>query len=180
MGHWKTAFGSSAKFVDAVSAVVGSDRMGVRFTPLFSSTDQDRVYLGFVEDDPHRTYLEAIRVLERANLAYLSIAEADWENAPDLPERFRREVRQAFSGRIVYAGRYTSERAARLIESNLADLVAFGRAYIANPDLPERIRSGWPLNALDISTLYGGAEEGFTDYPTYLECRPVSTTEELS
>ena len=153
--------------VEAVAAVVGPDRLGVRFTPLFTGTDQDRVYIGLVEDDPHGTYLEAVKVLEAAGAAYVSIAEADWDNAPDLPEAFRRDVRQAFSGRIIYAGRYTAERGARLVEAGLADLVAFGRPFIANPDLPRRIANGWPLNALDPATLYGGAEQGFTDYPAY-------------
>ncbi|MFP6850926.1 MAG: alkene reductase [Pseudomonas sp.] len=153
--------------VQAVSAVVGPDRVGVRFTPLFTSTDEDRVYIGFVEEDPHQTYIEAIKVLEQEGIAYLSIAEADWPNAPDLPEAFRREVRSTFSGRIIYAGLYTADRASRLIESGYADLVAFGRPFIANPDLPLRIANGWPLNALNAAGLYGGGEQGFTDYPRY-------------
>ncbi|AMV48448.1 alkene reductase [Paraburkholderia caribensis] len=157
------------EIVDAVVAVVGPERLGVRFTPLFTSTDQDRVYIGLVEDDPHQTYIEAIKVLEEARIAYLSIAEADWDNAPDLPEDFRRDVRNTFSGRIIYAGRYTPERGVDLLEKNLADMVAFGRPFIANPDLPERIANGWPLNTVDAATIYGGAEEGFTDYPTYSE-----------
>jgi len=155
--------------VEAVSAAVGPERLGVRFTPLFESTDQDRVYIGMVEKDPHSTYIEAIKILEEFGVAYVSIAEADWDNAPDLPERFRMDVRQVFSGRIIYAGRYTAERGARLIEAGLADLIAFGRPFIANPDLPARIRNGWPLNSLNAATLYGGAEVGFTDYPTYEE-----------
>lgn len=156
------------EIVAAVADVVGADRMGVRFTPLFESTDQDRVYIGLVEDDPHGTYVEAIKVLEDAGVAYLSIAEADWDNAPDLPLSFRRAVRDIFSGRIIYAGKYTPERGARLLATGLADMIAFGRAFIANPDLPARIANGWPLNPLDASTLYGGAEKGLTDYPTYL------------
>ena len=155
------------EIVEAVSNAIGADRLGVRFTPLFSGTDQDRVYIGLVEEDPHTTYLEAIKVLEEAGAAYVSIAEADWDDAPDLPENFRRDVRQAFSGRILYAGRYTAERAARLLDSGLADLVAFGRPFIANPDLPARIANGWPLNPLDPATVYGGAEKGLTDYPRY-------------
>lgn len=153
--------------VQAVSAVVGPDRVGVRFTPLFTSTQEDRVYIGFVEDDPHHTYIEAIKVLEQEGIAYLSIAEADWANAPDLPEDFRRDVRSTFSGRIIYAGLYTAERATRLINAGLADLIAFGRPFIANPDLPQRIANGWPLNALNTAGMYGGGEQGFTDYPRY-------------
>ncbi|EJO95073.1 putative oxidoreductase [Ectopseudomonas mendocina DLHK] len=155
------------EIVDAVAAAVGADRLGVRFTPLFTGTDQDRVYIGLVEEDPHTTYIEAIKVLEAAGVAYVSIAEADWDNAPDLPESFRRDIRANFSGKILYAGRYTAERGERLIEAGLADLIAFGRPFIANPDLPERIANGWPLNPLDPATVYGGAEKGLTDYPTY-------------
>jgi len=153
--------------VEAVVDVVGPDRLGVRFTPLFTSTDQDRVYIGMVEQDPHHTYIEAIKVLQASGIAYVSIAEADWDNAPDLPEQFRRDVRSTFSGKIIYAGRYTAERGARLVEAGLADLIAFGRPFIANPDLPARIRNGWPLNPLNPATLYGGTEAGFTDYPVY-------------
>jgi N-ethylmaleimide reductase len=168
------------EIVQAVSAVVGSDRLGVRFTPLFTSTDQDRVYIGFVEDDPHHTYIEAIKLLEEAGVAYLSIAEADWDNAPDLPDAFRRDVRRTFSGRIIYAGRYTAERGSRLIDANLADLIAFGRPFIANPDLPARIANGWPLNPLNPATIYGGAEKGLTDYPVYSESQFSATNEVLS
>ncbi len=155
------------EIVAAVTHAIGADRVGVRFTPLFESTDQERVYIGLVETDPHDTYVEAIRVLEEAGVAYVSIAEADWENAPDLPVAFRRAVREVFSGRVIYAGKYTVERGARLLASGLADLVAFGRPFIANPDLPARIAEGWPLNAVDPATLYGGAEKGLTDYPVY-------------
>jgi len=153
--------------VHAVAAVTGPDRLGVRFTPLFSSTDQERVYLGFAEDDPHHTYIEAIKVLEEVGVAYLSIAEADWDHAPELPDTFRHAVRSTFSGRIMYAGRYTAERGARLLERQLADMIAFGRPFIANPDLPERLANGWPLAPVDAATLYGGGAAGFTDYPRY-------------
>ncbi|WP_395606958.1 alkene reductase [Pseudomonas sp. B22129] len=157
------------EIVEAVSAVVGPERLGVRFSPLFSGTDQDRVYIGLVEEDPHTTYLEAIKVLQAAGIAYVSIAEADWDNAPELPETFRRAVRDTFSGRILYAGRYTAERGAQLLEAGLADLIGFGRPFIANPDLPQRLFNGWPLNPLRAEGMYGGGEAGYIDYPTYTE-----------
>jgi N-ethylmaleimide reductase len=169
-----------SEVVRAVADVVGADRMGVRFSPLFTSTDEDRVYIGFVEDDPHQTYIEAVKILEQAGVAYLSIAEADWANAPEMPEAFRRDVRLTFSGRIMYAGGYTAERAARLLESGLADLIAFGRPFIANPDLPERLANNWPLNPVDGATMYGGSEQGYTDYPVFSETGSTATTKELS
>lgn len=157
------------EIVEAVSKVVGPEHLGVRFSPLFSGTDEDRVYIGLVEEDPHHTYIEAIKVLEASGIAYVSIAEADWDNAPVLPDSFREAVRSTFSGRIIYAGRYTAERGAKLVEAGLADLIAFGRPFIANPDLPQRLFNGWPLNPLREEGMYGGDEVGYTDYPTYLE-----------
>lgn len=155
------------EIVAAVSAVVGADRLGVRFAPLFSSTDETRVYLGLVESDPQNTYIEAIKVLEQAGIAYLSIAEADWDNAPDLPEQFYKAARTQFSGRIIYAGKYTVDKALRILNNGYGDLFAFGRPFIANPDLPERIKQQWPLNEADAATMYGGTEVGYSDYPYY-------------
>jgi len=151
----------------AVAAVVGKDRLGVRFAPLFASTDEARVYLGLVEENPHETYVEAVKVLEEVGIAYLSLAEADWENAPELPESFRSAVREVFSGRILYAGKYTAERGKRVLEAGWGELVAFGRPFIANPDLPKRIANGWPLNPVDPASMYGGTAVGYTDYPAY-------------
>lgn len=155
------------EITQAVSDVVGADRLGVRFAPLFASTDELRVYLGLVEDNPHETYIEAVKVLEEIGVAYLSLAEADWDEAPELPDTFRNSVREVFSGRILYAGKYTAERAAAAIDAGWADLIAFGRAFIANPDLPQRIANGWPLNPLDASSMYGGTDKGYVDYPFY-------------
>ena len=153
--------------VQAVADVVGKERLGVRFAPLFASTEEDRVYLGLVEEDPHETYIEAIKVLEQVGIAYVSLAEADWDNAPELPETFRNDVRSNFSGKILYAGKYTVERGVRVVKAGWGDLIAFGRPFIANPDLPERIAHGWPLNAVDPATMYGGTDKGYTDYPAY-------------
>jgi N-ethylmaleimide reductase len=152
---------------EAVAAVVGKQRLGVRFSPLFESTDEARVYLGLVEEDPRQTYLQAIQVLEDIGIAYLSLAEADWDNAPELPADFRQVVRDTFSGAIIYAGKYTAERGNRVLDAGLANLIAFGRPFIANPDLPHRLAQGLPLNPLDAASMYGGTERGYTDYPVH-------------
>ncbi|PBJ21342.1 N-ethylmaleimide reductase [Pseudomonas sp. ACN8] len=157
------------EITQAVAEVVGNNRLGIRFAPLFATTDEDRVYLGLVEENPHETYIEAIKVLENIGIAYLSLAEADWENAPELPETFRTAVRKNFSGAILYAGKYTAERGIRVIEEGWGDLIAFGRPFIANPDLPERIANNWPLNQVDPTSMYGGTHKGYTDYSTYQE-----------
>ncbi len=74
--------------------------------------------------------------------------------------------RHLFDGPMITAGGYTTETGVAPIEAGLADAVAFGRMFIANPDLPERIRKGAALNASDRLTAYGGGARGYTDYPT--------------
>ncbi|MCQ9156117.1 alkene reductase [Acidomonas methanolica] len=173
--HRKDEYGGSLQnrlrflreVTQAVADVVGKDRVGGRFAPLFATTEEDRVYLGLVEDDPHGTYIEAVRVLEDVGIAYVSLAEADWDNAPEFPAAFREDVRKNFSGKILYAGKYTAERGVRVVEAGWGDLIAFGRPFIANPDLPARIAHNWPLNPVDPTTMYGGTDKGYTDYPTY-------------
>lgn len=155
------------EIIAAVSSVFGSQRVGVRFAPLFSSTDEERVYLGLVESDPHTTYITAAKMLNEMAIGYLSIAEADWDNSPDLPESFRIALREAFTGPIMYSGRYTREKAERVLENGWGDLFGFGRTFIANPDLPARFLHDYPLNSVDASSLYGGTRKGYTDYPFY-------------
>lgn len=155
------------EIVSAISAEVGAERLGVRFAPLFESTEEERVYLGLVESDPHETYLEAAKLLDKRGVAYISIAEADWDNAPELPESFCAALRNAFSGALIFAGRYTPHKAIRMLEAGYGDLFAFGKPFIANPDLPDRIRKGLPLNGVDPTTMYGGTGKGYTDYPVF-------------
>ena len=81
--------------------------------------------------------------------------------APDAGARFRRH----FHGPILAAGGFDQDSAARAVEQGTADAVAFGRQFIANPDLPARFRLGAPLNPYDRTTFYGGTERGYIDYP---------------
>jgi N-ethylmaleimide reductase len=155
------------EITQAVVDVMGADKVGVRFAPLFESTDEVRVYLGLVESDPHITYIAAIKTLNDIGIAYLSLAEADWDNAPDLPEDFYKAVRKTFDGLVMYAGKYTPEKALRVLTEGNGDIFGFGRGFIANPDLPERIKNEWSLNDVDPTSMYGGTDKGYTDYPVY-------------
>jgi N-ethylmaleimide reductase len=78
-----------------------------------------------------------------------------------------RLIRQHYKGTIIAAGGFTGASANDIIEAGDADLVAFGRHFIANPDLPERLRKGWPLNPYDRDSFFGGTEVGYIDYPFY-------------
>ena len=144
--------------VEAVAAEIGADRVGVRLAPL--TTLQ-----GAVDDTPQATYLAAAHLLDGLGVGYLHIAEADWEDAPVMPVAFKEALRMLYRGTLIYAGKYTVERAEEALVKGWADLIAFGRPFIANPDLPQRLRQGLALNAPDKATFFGGGAEGFTDYP---------------
>ncbi|MNV77506.1 N-ethylmaleimide reductase [compost metagenome] len=120
---------------------------------------------GAVDDTPQATYLAAAHLLDQIGVGYLHIAEADWEDAPVMPVAFKEALRMIYRGTLIYAGKYTVERAEEALAKGWADLIAFGRPFIANPDLPERLQQGLPLNPSDKATFFGGGAEGFTDYP---------------
>lgn len=146
--------------VTALCDAIGADRVGVRLAPLTTLN-------GTVDDHPEETYVAAAKLLNQHDIAYLHIAEADWEDAPLMPQDFKRALRDVFSGAIIYAGKYTAERAEQAVQSGLADLIGFGRPFVANPDLPARIQLGQPWAKHDPDTLFGGAGKGLIDYPTY-------------
>jgi N-ethylmaleimide reductase len=150
--------------VDAVSAVIGRDRVGVRLSPWGT-------FNGMADSDTGALFDHAAAELGRRGIAYLHLVEprADQSSdtnalhadAPDASSRYKPK----FGGVLIAAGGFTGETAARAIESGNVDAVAFGRLFIGNPDLPERLREGAPLNRYDRSTFYGGDEHGYTDYP---------------
>ena len=143
--------------VDAVTEAWSADRTGIRISPQGS-------FNGLDEDDlPMAVHLAG--ELSQRGLAFLHLSEPDWAGGPVLDDTFRKELRGAFAGPIIGAGNYTLEKAERLVESDLIDAAAFGRAFIANPDLPERLRTGAELNAPNPATFYGGDERGYVDYP---------------
>ncbi|WP_431824553.1 alkene reductase [Burkholderia sp. F1] len=143
---------------EAVVAVVGSERVGVRLAPL--TTLQ-----GAVDDTPQATYLGAAKILDDIGVAYLHIAEADWEDAPDMPAAFKEALRLIYDGTLIYAGKYTLERAEAALRNGWADLIGFGRPFVANPDLPARLLNGCALAAPDSRYFFGGAAAGYTTYP---------------
>lgn len=152
--------------VEAVTAVVGKERIGVRLAPL--TTLQ-----GAVDDTPQATYLAAAKLLDTIGVAYIHIAEADWEDAPHMPSAFKEALRIVYGGTLIYSGAYTKARAEEALAKGWADLIGFGRPFIANPDLPERLRHDLPLAAGDRSKYFGGSETGYTDYPLAREATPA-------
>jgi N-ethylmaleimide reductase len=151
--------------VRAVVDDVGGGRVGIRLSPVTPAND-------VVDADPQQLFDYVVHHLAELNLAYLHIIEGATGGAREIAERpfdyvALHSVYRKAGGRgawMVNNG-YTAELATQALEQG-ADLVAFGRAFIANPDLPKRLRSGAPLNAPDSSTWYGGGAKGYTDYPT--------------
>ncbi|MCJ8305117.1 alkene reductase [Shewanella sp.] len=152
------------RFLDEVVAAmveaIGAERVGVRLAPLTTLN-------GTVDANPIETYIAAAALLNTHHIVYLHIAEVDWDDAPDTPISFKRSLREAYQGVLIYAGRYNAEKAEQAIDAGLADMIGFGRPFVANPDLPNRIQHGFPLAEHVAETLFGGNEQGLTDYPVY-------------
>ena len=144
--------------VDAVVDAWSADRVGIRISPIGS-------FNGLTDLEGGEDGLYVAGELGRRDLAFLHLSEPDWAGGPALDDEFRKRLREAFSGTIIGAGAYTPEKAQRLLDAGLIDAAAFGRAYIANPDLAERLKQGAELNEPDLSTFYGGGAEGYVDYP---------------
>ncbi|WP_114422556.1 N-ethylmaleimide reductase [Nocardioides houyundeii] len=144
--------------VDACISEWGSDRVAIRLSPQGS-------FNGLADDDGPEETLHVISRLAERDLAYLHISEPDWAGGPALPEEYRRRLRAAYPGTLVAAGSYDAQKAVRLIEAGLIDAAAFGRSFIANPDLPVRLATRAPLNEPVPATFYGGGAEGYIDYP---------------
>jgi len=144
--------------VDAVVGAWDAEHVGIRISPQGS-------FNGLEDDDlPMGLYLA--EEFSRRGLAFLHLSEPDWAGGPVITDEFRTDLRAAFTGAIIGAGNYSVEKAERLVGAGLIDAAAFGRAFIANPDLPERLRTGAQLNEPDLATFYGGDAAGYTDYPS--------------
>ncbi|MCL4117507.1 UNVERIFIED_CONTAM: hypothetical protein GTU68_015575 [Idotea baltica] len=146
--------------VDAVSKEIGADKVGVRLAPFITFKDMDC-------PDIVPTILDASKELQSRDIAYLHLSEADWDDAPVIPENFRIELRKRFTNSIIVAGSYTQERANEILNKGYADLIAFGRPFVSNPDLVSRLENNHDLATLDGNTLFGGNEQGYIDYPAY-------------
>lgn len=145
--------------VDAVVAEWSADRVGIRLSPL-------GIFNGLSDLGQEEMAFYLAEELAKRHLAFLHLSEPDWAGGPAYTEAFRAAMRARYAGVIIGAGGYTAEKAEALIGQSFIDAAAFGRSYIANPDLVERIRQNASLNAPMPATFYGGGEAGYTDYPT--------------
>lgn len=138
---------------DAAIAVWGADRVGYHMAPRCDAHDMG-------DSNPAATFGYLARELGRRKLAFLCVRES-----LDAP-RLGPDLKRAFGGVFIANQGFTAETAARVLAAGEADAVAWGKLFIANPDLPRRLRLGAPLNTPDNTSFYGGGEKGYTDYPT--------------
>lgn len=146
----------------AAISVWGADRVGVRIAP--SGT-----YGSMSDSDPAATFGYVTTQLDRLGIAYLHVVEPRIKGIEEVAKGqapiAAQHLRPKFSKTLIAAGGFTPASADAVVAAGDADLVAFGRHFISNPDLPERIRQGLPLTRYDRSTFYGGDARGYTDYP---------------
>ncbi|MFD2967426.1 alkene reductase [Sphingobacterium bambusae] len=160
---------NNARFVlevmqELISAV-GSEKVGIKISPFHPYGD-------IVLDDPTATYIHLIEELNKLDFVYVELmrrsphfASPEHYGADNEIEFFGTKIRQTV---IANAG-YDKASAEAELEKGVAALISFGKLYIANPDLPERFEKDAPLNELDRSTMYGGGEQGYIDYPLWVE-----------
>ncbi len=146
---------------EAVAGVAGADRTGVRLSPNGDTQGAD-------DSNPVPLFTEAARVLSAIGVAFLELREPGREGSfgkasvpPVAPA-----IKAAFSGPLILNSDYLGETAQAALDRNEADAIAFGRPFLANPDLPARLHAGAPLNPDNMATWYSQGEAGYVDYPT--------------
>ncbi|MDE1187283.1 MAG: alkene reductase [Pantoea sp.] len=144
---------------EAVSAICGAERVGVRLSPFGTYNDVG-------DSDPVALYSYVLPQLEKLNIAYVSIIEARGGGGMQIGEpQSVDQLRPFWKRTLILAGGFSSESADEAIREGRADAIAFGRSFIANPDLPARFAVNAPLNHYNRATFYGGGAEGYVDYP---------------
>jgi N-ethylmaleimide reductase len=145
--------------VAAVTKVWGAERVGVRLSPSGTFNDMS-------DSAPEKLFVYVLGQLNRFDLAYLHIVdalEADIRHGAKVVELA--VLRRAYLGTLIVCGGYDKARGNQVLATEVADAVAFGQLYIANPDLVARFKVDAPLNTPDAARFYGGDEKGYTDYP---------------
>ena len=144
----------------ATVKAIGAGRVGIRLSP-FGVFNDTGPY-----DGMEAQYLALVSELSALGLAYLHLVDHSAMGAPPVPADFKTRLREAFAGAFIAVGGFERDTAERTLAEHRADLIAFGRPFLANPDLVARMKAGAPLNASDMATFYTPGEKGYTDYPT--------------
>lgn len=148
--------------VAAVTEAIGKDKTAIRLSPYGVASDMPH----YPEIDATYNYLSG--QLDKLGIAYIHVVDHSAMGAPAVPEDVKKIIRNNFKNTIILSGGYEKERAESDLQSGLGDLVAFGRPFINNPDLVERMQNNWSLSeTLNMDQFYTADEKGYTDYPLY-------------
>jgi N-ethylmaleimide reductase len=139
-----------------VAAAIGKEKTGIRLSPFSTLGDLP----AYAEEEVSETYRYLVQELDEIAIAYIHISAN-----PAIPQSTYAAIRSHFRSLIILCNGLSAETGEQELEKGFADLVAFGRNFLANPDYVKRIEFGSPLNAPDFNTLYGQGEKGYTDYP---------------
>ena len=154
---------------DALIGVCGADRVGIRLSPSGTFNDMS-------DSNPESIFVYLLKQLNTLELAYVHIVDALEGDIRHGANVIKLEtLRAAYNGTLIVCGGYDQTRADETLAKGLADAVAFGQLYIANPDLAERFKLKAPLNIPDASSFYGGTEKGYTDYPSLMKKQSATT-----
>lgn len=145
--------------VQEVVDEIGADKVGIRISPYGMMNDME------LYDDIDDTYTYLATQLNRLNINYIHIVDHESMGAPKVPHEIKRKIRTIFNNVIILSGGYDKQRAEQDLVDDLGDLVAFGRPYIANPDLAGRMVENAKLAIPDQNTFYTPGPEGYIDYP---------------
>ena len=148
--------------MEAVAQAIGKEKTGIRLSPF-----------GVASDMPHYpeiqdTYDYLSQALNKLDIAYIHLVDHSAMGAPEVPASVKKTIRTNFKNTIIQCGGFDAAHAEKVLESGDADLIAFGRPFINNPDLVDRIKNQQPLSQeLHMDLFYAADEKGYTDYPTF-------------
>lgn len=143
-----------------IAGAIGPEKVGLRISPYSTLNDMP----AYDEADVHRTYAYLSGELNRLGIAYIHVSDN-----PSIPQKTHQAIRSAFSRTLIYCNGLTAQTAEEKLQNGSADLVAFGRSFLSNPDFIRRVERNAPLNEVNYRTLYTPGERGYTDYPALEE-----------
>jgi N-ethylmaleimide reductase len=143
----------------AVIAAIGKDKVGIRLSPYGNFNDMPTY------DAMESDYRYLAEQLDKLGLVYVHLVDHSSMGQAPVPDSIKTAYRQLFKGILILSGGYDAARAEKDLADKKCDLIAFGRPFMANPDLPARFKTGAPVNEPDMNTAYTPGEKGYTDYP---------------
>ena len=148
------------KIASKTIEAIGADKVGLRLSPNGAFNDMK----AYPEMEENYHYIA--NEMNKLGIAYIHLLDHSAMGSTKLPENVREDVRKTFDGTLILCGNFDKESAEKALKANKADLIAFGKLYLANPDLLERFKSDAELNEPDMDTFYTPGAKGYTDYPT--------------